>query len=181
MKSFLLESRARERLERRGGARSSATTARSQPPRVVCDARAPSRALLAAPNLSRGARRADDGKPCAPSARWCHDIFFVFSIWRAEATPLQRARSSPSPARHARRALDRTTVRESRRERSRNARASRRRADRTPRPPYLSPPRSSPKTSRVLTGAFLRTRFFSPRSSDGSSLANEQSPASASR
>jgi len=77
-KSFPLDSRARERLERREGARASAATARAQPARVARGARAPSRALLAAPNLSRGARRADYGKPCAPSARWCHDIFFVF-------------------------------------------------------------------------------------------------------
>jgi hypothetical protein len=111
--------RARERLERREGARANAANARARPARAARDARAPSRALLAAPNVSYGARRADYGKPCAPSARGVPRHLFCFFNLARETTPLRRARASPPPPRRARDALDRTIARESRRERAR--------------------------------------------------------------
>ena len=155
--------RARERLERREGARASAANARARPVRATRDAPTPTIALLAAPNLSRGPRRADYGELCAPSARGCHDIFFVFSIWRAETTPLRRARASPPPPRRDRRAFDRTIGIESRRDRSRNA--PRTRADRTPRPhPTLSSGAAPfvPQNVARVSSCFFASRFFQP-------------------
>ena len=174
--------RARERLERREGARASAAYARARPVRAARDAPTPPTiALLAAPNLSRGPRRADYGELCAPSARGCHDIFFVFSIWRAETTPLRRARASPPPPRRDRRAFDRTIRIESRRDRSRNA--PRTRADRTPRPhPTLSVAAPFVPKRRARRVSSRRVFFNQPPSDRQSqSRRTEQSPASASR
>ena len=76
--SFPLGSRARASRKARGRARASAANARAQPIRAARDATTPTITLLAAPNLSRGPRRADYGELGAPSALGGATTSFLF-------------------------------------------------------------------------------------------------------
>ena len=160
--------RARERLERREGARANAANARARPARAARDARAPSRALLAAPNVSRGARRADYGKPCAPSARGVPRHLFCFSIWRAR----RRRSGARAPPRRLPVAPETRSIERSRANRAASGREperlTRTLSDRTPRPHPICCRLVRPETVRLLTRSRLRRfrRFFSSSSDD---------------
>ena len=172
--SFPLESRARASRKARG-ARASAANARARPVRAARDATTPTITLLAAPNLSRGPRRADYGELCAPSALGGATTSFLFFQSGARR---RRRFGARAPPRRLPVAIDALSIERSGSKRAATGRETLREhaltARLVPTPPYLLPPRSSPKTSRsTCFFAFFCVFFNQPSRSPIAIASNE--------